>query len=444
MSMRLAPLPPVGLEWIGLKGILAGLAAVLLLPEAKAVNILAIGSDLTAEYAFQTQFSAPDSNPTIAKVPNWVEFLATERPADFNFGSYAPNFADYEDARICGYGHNWGITGLNSLGWAVAMGSSGGPWKTFIRDGISAQLPDVEVVVIMIGMQDLLNDYGMIFEGTEPAAWFDNVVARIRDVIEDEEGAPPVVLCTVPDVGATPAFSASYPDPVKRAAARAKILAMNNDLKALAGTPVADIHAVLLAMAETTPYKVNAIPFIYAAAPENPPDHLLCKDGIHPALVANGLIAQEVVNAIISAGISVPPVTNNEILQAALAIQADLPFTTWISTQGVLEDGINDNPDGDAFDNLAEFAFDLRAGTWDPGLPHDWSGTGGDRFGIVWQLAAAAEGYVDVGAEWSTDLTTWTPISRDDIIYLGSGYWRASIPPGPGPAFVRAVVRLAP
>jgi len=433
-----------------MKGTWIALLGFLLHPEALAVDILTIGSDLTAEYAFQTAFSAPDSDPTVANVPNWVEFLATERPADFNFGTYAPNFADYEDARVSGYAWNWGIPSLSSFGWAIAIGSSGGPWKTTVRDGIAAQLGEVEVVVVMLGMEDLLQDYGMIFEGTEPADWFDNVVANIiaiRDVLEDEEGAPPIVLCTVPDVGATPALSATYPDPVKRAAARAKILAMNDDLKALAaqaGTPVADIHAVLLAMAETMPYELNRVPFVYAADPENPSDYLLCKDGIHPAMVANGLIAREVVDAINRAGISVPPVTNNEILTAAPGIDPDQPFLDWIATQGVTQTGMTDNPDGDAFDNLAEFAFDLRAGTWDPGLPHDWSGPGGDRFGITWKLSSAAEGYVEVGAERTPDFTTWTPIPSADIVYLGSGFWRASIAPGPGTAFVRAVVTLAP
>jgi len=231
--------------------IVGAVLSVILQTEAPALKVLTIGDDLTAEYALQTTFSAPASNPTIANVPNWVEFLATNRSADFDFGSYAPNWGDYEDARISGYACNWGISGFDSLRWAIAIGSSAGPWKTSIRDGIVAQFDEVEAAVIMIGMQDLIDNYAMIFEGTEPANYFDGIVARIlavRDVLGDVEGAPPFVVCTVPDAGALPAFRALYTDPTKRAAARAKIQGMNSDLKALAaqaGTPVADIHAVV-------------------------------------------------------------------------------------------------------------------------------------------------------------------------------------------------------
>ena len=45
---------------------------------------------------------------------------------------------------------------------------------------------------------------------------------------------------------------------------------------------VADIHAVLLEMAEATPFRFDNGPFAFAGHPENPPDYLLCKDNIHP------------------------------------------------------------------------------------------------------------------------------------------------------------------
>ena len=57
---------------------------------------------------------------------------------------------------------------------------------------------------------------------------------------------------------------------------------------------------------------------------------------------------------------------------------------------------MSENPDGDPFDNLAEFTFGLSAGTPDPGLGRDWSGPGGGRLGILWSLNPAAEGYVEI------------------------------------------------
>lgn len=415
---------------------------------AQELKLLTIGDSLSEEYAFQTAFAAPDSDPSVSNVTNWIEFLAANRSADFDFGTYDAATGGSSGPLDNGYAHNWSVPWFSCFDWVVTLGSTGGAFGTRVRDGILAQLPDVSAVVVMVGLRDLLDDYPMIYAGAEPANWFDRRVARIleiRNFIEAEEGDPPVVLCTVPDPGLTPAFIALYPDPLKRAVASAKIALMNNDLKSLAApdrTPVADIHAVLLEMAIADPFELNRIPFVNAGHPENPSDHLHCKDALHPALVASGLVAAEVVEALNQlAGVSIPPLTDREILEAAPGIEPDQPFLDWIATQDVgTEAGLHDNPDGDSFDNLAEFAFGLSAGTWDPGLAHDWSGTSGDRFGILWQLSPSAEGFIEIGAERSTDLSTWTPLEPADITYLGSGNWRASVDSSARATFLRAVV----
>lgn len=419
---------------------------------AQEVKLLTIGDSLSEEYAFQTDFAAPDSNPATANVTNWIEFLAANRSADFDFGTYDAAPGGSSGPLDNGYAYNWSVRWFTCFDWVVTLGSTGGAFGTRVRDGILAQLPDISAVVVMVGMEDLRDDYALIYGTTEPANWFDRRVARIleiRNFVEAEEGAPPVVLCTVPDPGLTPAFTALYPDPLKRAVASAKIALMNNDLKTqagLAGTPVADIHAVLLEMAVADPFELNLIPFINAGHPENPSDYLYCKDALHPALVASGLVAAEVIEALNQVdGVSIPPLTNREILEAAPGIDPDQPFLDWIATQDVgAEDGLHDNPDGDSFDNLGEFAFGLSAGTWDQGLAHDWSGTSGDRFGILWQLAPGAEGFVEIGAERSIDLSTWTPLDPADITYLGSGNWRAAVDSSSPTTFLRAVINLAP
>ena len=419
---------------------------------AQQVKVLTIGGSLSEEYAFQTAFSAPDSAPSVANLPNWIEFLAANRSADFDFGTYTPATGGAPAPLATGHAYNWSIPSFTCWDWVVTLGSASGPYGTRVANGINAQLPDISAVVIMIGMRDLLDDYPMIYAGTEPANWFDVRLARIRAIqthFENLENAPPVVICTVPDPGVTPALAALYPDAGKRAVASAKIALANLTLKTLAsqaGKPIADIHAVLLSIAPPGPFTLNRIPFVNAGAPENPSDHLYCKDALHPAMVASGLIAGEVIEALNQiAGISIPPLTNREILEAAPGIDPDQPFLDWIATQGVgAEDGLHDNPDGDVFDNLAEFAFDLNAGTWNQGLAHDWSGPSGDLFSILWQLNPAAEGFVEIGAERSANLTNWTPLDTANITYLGAGYWRAAVNSSSPTTFLRAVVNLAP
>jgi hypothetical protein len=290
----------------------------------------------------------------------------------------------------------------------------------------------------------------MIYAGEEPANWFDLRVGRIleiRNFIDGREGAVPVVLATIPDPGLTPAYGAMFPDAAMRAAASAKIAAMNAELITLAGqagNPVADIHAAMLPLAVPGPVEINRIEFLAAADPENPSDHLYCRDGIHPARVASGLIAAEVVEALNELrGVDIEPVTNREVLEAAPGIEPDQPFLEWIATQGVGDqDGLHDNPDGDWFDNLAEFTFDLHAATWDPGLAGEWTGTDPDRYSLLWRLAADAEGYVVVVPERSSDLADWTPLDDDEVSYLGSGRWRGSIDSGVPAAFLRASIEF--
>ena len=429
---------------------------------AGAAHILVIGDSLSEEYGFEIPFSAPDSDPTDANTANWVEILANWRNsttgADYcYFGDYEPTLGFYLDLRDAGYDYNFGIPAYKITDW-LGLLAADSPTDGILydtRNELLGQLPYVSAVVIMLGGNDLKAQYDRIFNGTEPANFFTLTVTRLMNIanfIANRPLAPPVILCTIPDVGVTPSVAQTYsPTDYQelRLAARAKIQAMNDDLKARAATAgyaVADVHALTIRMEDEVPLRANGQTFLAAANPENLPHYLFCKDGFHPATVAQSLIANEVIGALNQAlGTSIAPLANREVMRLIPGLDPDQPFLDWIAGQGVAERGLHDNPEGDAFDNLAEFAFGLHAGSFDPGLGHDWSGLPGERrFGLSWTLNPAADGYLEVVAERSADLGEWTPLAPGEITDLGGGMWRASIGDGDPAAFLRARVELAP
>lgn len=411
-------------------------------------------------------FSSPDSDPTDANTANWVEILANWRnivsgPDFLYFGSYENTWPLLGDLRAAGYSANFGIPGYTASNWDNLLRNPDLLQQTtsselfnqlasfdFYHDNFGTEF----VIVIMLGGNDIKAEYNDIFNDTEPAGYLDalaDLIMGIADLLDNgASGQRDIVLCTVPDVGITPTLMATYSDPVRRASTRAKIQAMNDDLKfraAAAGYAIADIHALTTWMEDEVPIKINGQTFLMAGHPENPPNYLFCKDGFHPGTIAHTVMANEVINAINELlGSSILPLANREVLQLIPGLDPDQPFIDWIATQGVAATGMHDNPDGDPFDNLAEFSFGLSAGTADPGLGHDWSGPSGDRFGILWSLDPAAEGYVTVGAERSPDLSNWTPLDPSAFEDLGSGNWRASIDSDDPAAFLKANVTLAP
>jgi len=438
------------------------------------VFLLPIGDSLTEEYAFEVFFSAPDSSPTNANTRSWVEILNLWRgfaspgaPDEFfYFGSYASFAGTYlPDLRNAGFATNFGIPTYTTHQWIEILYSdeiTDGIPEYYTREKlIFSHLLPTHAVVILLGANDLSDNFGPMYATSaepDPADWeppqsFDTQLVDniefICTTLRIYRPNVPIIVCTMPDLGITPQEFFDHNDPVLRAAYRARVQAMNDDLRtsimALGNTEIADVHALTLRIEDEVPLKINGRTFTVGGAPENPRDHFFCKDGFHPSTVAQAIIAAEILDAANRLlGTSVPPIEPREMLEFILGLDPDKPFNDWIATQGVAQAGMHDNPDGDPFDNLSEFTFGLSAGTPNPGLTHDWSGPGGDRFGILWPLNPAAEGYVEVGPMRSPDLVNWSPLEPGDIEDLGNGNWRASIDSGDPAAFLKTDVELAP
>ena len=416
---------------------------------AAPLRVLAIGDSLTEEYAFELPFSAPDSAPLAANVENWPETLSARRAAWFTLGSYSSSPLSYPDLRDGGYKYNYGIPGFRTQDWIAVCQSTisdifSGDLVTALRYptqlALLRHLNEVNVVVIFLGGNDLKSNYTGIFNDPQPPPLLAQAVsniAYIHDYVRSHAAALPIIIATVPDIGATAGVSATYTDPAKRARARARIAATNASIIAMAairGATVARIDTVTDRIFDQVPMDLNGTDFIYAPSPQNSPRPVFCKDGFHPATMVQALIADQLVDALNRAtASSIPRLDNREILGPVLGLNPDQPYLDWAGGAG----GFYENPDGDGLPNLAEFV--LATPPTIAGSPFVFE-TGGR---MHFATSAAAQQFAAITVEESTTLIEWQPVPAARIAVAPDGVWQIS-PPAAARAFYRLAVRPMP
>lgn len=420
--------------------------------QAAPLRILAVGDSLTEEYAYELTFSAPDSNPSNANVRNWPELLRIYRPTEASLGPYDPTALSYGDLRNAGHEWNFGIPGMTIRNWIVLLatndpfnppsGEALGYGYYVTRSALINQLPSAEVIVIVLGANDLKQDYNDIFNGTEPASFYTLITARlasIHDWIRQRRPTTPIVIATIPDVGATPVIAGNYSDPVRRASARAKIATLNQNIVNLAaskGATVARIDQLTNRVFDEVPFQLNGTVFTLPGTPENPPDRVFCKDSFHASTVAQALITNTILTACTAAtGRAVTQFSNREIL-TLLGLNPDAPYNTWAA--GFPGLGAPDaDDDGDGVRNLVEYA--LGTSPKQTGSPFTFTTPTTLRFGT----SATALRYASLAVTESTNLSTWTPVPAGRITMAGDGTWTVA-PSGAAKTFYRLTASPRP
>jgi lysophospholipase L1-like esterase len=409
---------------------------------------------MTEEYAYELPFSAPDSDPTNANVRNWPELLRIFRPNDATLGPYKTGVA-YADLRDGGHERNFGIPGFTTANWVNLLNTTNpfnypsgeplGPLYYPTRNSLIEELKTAQVIVILLGANDLKQQYNDIFNNTESPAFFSGIVSRIEgiyDWVKVRQNVP-VVLCTIPDVGATPDVSSTYNDPVRIASAREKIAAMNASIVALAarkGEHVARLDLVTNRVFDEHPLQINGTVFTLAGDPENPPDHVFCKDGFHPATMAQALIANQIIGALNEAkGTAIPAFSNREILKNLLGLNPDQPYLTWAQAHGASADPAADT-DGDGIPNLAEYLLGSSPVVVGSPFTGEFSPAGF----LAWHPDAVAARFGDLIPEESTDLKSWSTVPETRLTREDSGEIRASPAAGAGAAFFRLRAEAKP
>ncbi len=448
------------------------LAFALLLPAAAQVKILTIGDSLTDEYGAITDLASfitidsvypepdppnPDDNP---RAFNWPEILELKRSTEADFGTFGEwgglTFlfdvipVPFGDLRYKGFEYNFAVASTTSTDWVDLLtgnsSSNGFPLAGVFfpntRNALFDALPEVDVVVIFLGGNDLKNEYNDLFNDNEPATYYDDLQTRldtIHGIIRGRRADVPIIVATVPDVGATPNVFETYNIPAQQVTTRAKIEALNQSIishfSAKPATGVArvdrltsDILDIILGI-EPAPYDLNGTPFVIGGDPYNSPEYLFCKDEFHPNTVAQSLIANEIIEAINQFyPDAVTPLSNREILEELLFLDPDQPYLDWVAGFALALDGPDDDPDRDGLPNLVEMILGTPPNAFSTPFTGSWPD------GVSW--TPADESYATLAAEESPDLSGWTPVPPARLSVNGSQI-TATPPAGADRQFLR-------
>lgn len=425
------------------------IAAIILPLHAAPLRVLAIGDSMTEEYAFEITFSAPDSDPDNANVRNWPELFRIFRPADVDMGNYRTGLPTYGDLRTLGHQYNFGIPGTTTTNWANLINGAWeddplGPLYSVTKNAIQEEIFNTPVVVIMLGANDLKQEYNDIFNNTEDPDFFDDIITRLNFIhnwVRAIRGAhpPKVIVCTVPDVGATPQISKTYNIPAKQASTRAKIRAFNEAIVAWAASKpvpptIARLDLLTDRVFDQVPFQINGTVFTLSGSQENPPTQVFCKDGFHASTVAQAYIANEVIGALNTAmGTSIAKFSDRQILQNLLGLNPDQPYLSWISAAGLPGSGMDADPDRDGLPNLMEYLL----GTQPRSFNNPFTGSFSPGTSLSWKPDATGLRFGDLIAEESDDLQEWTPVPPGRTTTAPDG--KISVTP---PAGAKGFVRL--
>jgi len=447
---------------------------------ATPLKIVAIGDSLTDGYSEVARLSdipllglfvgnqvypdPDDPNPNgNLRALNWPELLAVFRASEMDFGP-AGEWGDIGeflglpvpegDLRFRGFQRNFGIVGTTTTNWtslltSVPFDDGSFPLNLFYDDtktSLTQQLATADVAVIMLGGNDLKNSYSDIFNSADPSSILDPIRARLETIhtwVRNQRSTLPIIVATVPDVGATPNIYQIYNTPSLQASTRANIAAMNQAIittfEAKSNTAVARVDRLTDLAFDLSPFHLNGTEFTIEGDPYNPPDHLFCKDNFHPATAAQALIANEIIEAINSElPSSVTPFSHRQILESTLLLEPDQPYIDWAAGFSLASDSFDIDSDGDGQPNGIEMLLGTSpispgssfAGAWSPGS------------NLSWSISEEASRYISWTAEESTNLLDWNAVPAERFSLI-DGTATAS-PAGDDQAFFRIRATPAP
>ncbi len=427
-----------------------------------AVKVMAIGDSMTEEYHFEIPFSAPDSDPANANTMNWVEILDQQRGSEIDLGRYEGALLSYRDWRDAGYEYNWGIPGYDTDMWMdIIHASLSWPAVELLPDSRSRaklrrQYDDVDVVVIMLGGNDVRAHYGDLYRwqpgDTTAAQFISNIIDNLDDIIAEIrsiDSSVPVVLANIPDLGATPDIIGDHPDPAKRSNATAIIADLNQAVAALAsarGATLAPISHLTDRILSPDPLYIGAIEMIKGKDPENPPKYLFCKGGLHPSTNGQSVIANTLLAAINTAtGSDIPLLADREIVSELLGLNPDQPFLDWATTAGLTDLSMTADTDGDGIPSLGEYLLDLnplRVNAAHIASVQDIAGV--PTLTLDYTADTAAGRLAHIVVKHSGNLQSWSAVPAENLIDLGGGTYQARMPASAGLGFFRMEFDLKP
>lgn len=451
---------------------------------------LVIGDSLSKEYEVEFPGLYPDQ-PEAWDSRNWAEILQAERRSRFDMG----RFGFYFDFRVSGHEFNVAKPGGTAREYRNFLrqddaaereirASSNGDfyWSQFPRwrETFNDLLGQADKAVLFLGGNDLALgnsdpqtnvqvggrnvqvEYRTIYDGGpgeagDPDRMRHSIRGNLRSVVQylrnNRGWSRPLVICSVPHVGATPKIQQEVgTDPQKTARVTAMLTRLRDELRAQAdefGAGFADIYALTLDLMAPGPYHIGGIRFFKEPDPEARPRYLFSGDGFHPNTPAQAKMAQIILEAFRqkypSSHGAIPPLTDREIIIDVLGLDPSVGFREWIESSGVpaARRGPLDDPDGDGLPNLSEYALaglDPARGDGAPQAITQEAGSG--RLLLTWRPRFADCAWTQIVPQRSSDLRSWTDISPGSIESLPDGSRRAAVSPAAAPQFLRLSVRV--
>ena len=384
---------------------------------------------------------------------NWVEILAAQRAADYDFGHYATQ----------GHEYNYAIPGYDTVQWMDIIEADFWDPLYYIRFRMQQDYDEVGVVVIMLGGNDIRANYGDLYDpgpGDITPTEFKNTVltnlGKIITEIRDENGSVPIVLADVPDLSIAPDIIADHPDATKRAGVTVIVGELNQEIATLAASRAVTLANVSLLsdrLLSPGPIYIGAIEMINDKDPtrENRPHYLFCKEGLHPSTNGQSIIANVLIDAINSAtNHTVQKLESREVITDLLGLNPDQPYINWASNKNLTEPSMTVDSDGDGIPNLGEYLLGLNPLVVDTSHIVTLQDIGGtDYLTLGYSPDLDALRLADVIVKYSLDLDDWLELPNGSLIDLGNGSFQARLPIGGLPdnenrAFLRMEFILRP
>ena len=236
---------------------------------------LIVGDSLSKEYSVEGPVLWQDLQAIKAR--NWMEILKALRGSEFNFGDYGTR----TDSRApAGHEHNWAVPGSTTADWQGWLNGSSVLEKLFRADFDPDLQNNANRVVIFLGGNDLNGNYDTYHNGADPTAFIAillNNYASIVQHIRATNSTAQIVICTAPDVGATPNVQSDHLDPAKRALVTSLTETLNAGIAQLAaqqGLGLADIYAFTKIYAAPGTIGIAGIPLVKGSNNQNNPFYL--------------------------------------------------------------------------------------------------------------------------------------------------------------------------
>lgn len=420
------------------------------------LRLAILGDSLSAEYDSITGIAGVDDPTEYAAVTvpgwesmSWVEVVGRLRSGAVSLGRHESDLLAWGLLRFSGYEFNFAIPGFEASHFEQIVNSSLFsdpqylPYRRQLEDVLEDQ---ADAAVVWLGSNEFRANYGSLYDGNDPTPLIEGLrsnLGEVLDFVRARHSGIKLVVVNLPDLGASPDKQAAHPDPLKRARVTAATIRANQmiaDLAAARGIGVADVFAETRPLVAGETVWIGPVDMYPGRQADNHPRYQFTRDGLHPNTCLQAMIARRILGSLNQAyATAVPRITDREILDL-VGLDPMQPYWDWAAVHALSARNPGDDPDGDGWANLVEFAFELNP------LGNDAPPLGirpsSPPIEVRYRPSPDRLRLVEVQPEWSLDLGLWQPVPESQRTTASDGTVTVSLPATPVARFVRLRVSV--